>query len=124
MIWPEYKARIPEGHYRFRLNREPELKAFTYRDRNGKEQEGRKIVIYAIGAGEKGEYPVSDGFLPWEDRYDDLLKALHVEHGRDIQVEGSIFEADIKYAPDKKDSSKSYPHIVNIVIPEGDDIPF
>jgi hypothetical protein len=129
MIWPEHKPRIPEGHYQFRLNREPDLRAFTYTNKKGEQQEGRKIILYAVGIGDEGEFPVSDGFLPWEDRYKDLLAALHVEHGRDIQMTGSVFEADIEYQPSKKDPGKSYPHIVKIVVPqnktdEGDDIPF
>ncbi len=127
--WPEpEKAKIPKGHYQFRVNREPELKKFTYRDKIGNEKEGRRLIIYAVGLGKEGEFSVVDSFLPWEDRYRDLCQALKVEHGRDIEVSGITFEAEIKHEPTKKDPTKLYPRIVNIVVPikedEGDDIPF
>jgi hypothetical protein len=132
MQWPKPENRkIPEGHYQFRLNREPELKKFPFKDKHGEDREGRRLIIYAIGLGDEGEFSVVDSFLPWEDRYADLCAALGVEHGKDIQVEGSIFEADIKWEPQKNDPTKTWPRIVNIVIPkefksksEGDDVPF
>lgn len=136
-FWPEpEKTKIPEGHYQFRLNKEPELRAFTYKDRNGNQKEGRKLVVFAIGIGDQGEFSVVDAFMPWEDRYKELCKALGVEHGKDITIAGAIFEADIKHAPDKLDPLKSWPRIVNITPAgqpkgdttetpeEGDDIPF
>ena len=136
--WPlPEKQRIPEGHYQFRLNREPDLKAFTHKDKDGNEQKGRKLVIYAVGLNENGEFRISDGLLPWEDRYTDLCAALGVEHGRDIAVTGRIFEADVEYQASKSDPTKSYPHLTNITasadlggskdVPKsgaGDDIPF
>jgi len=137
MRWPEPegRAKIPEGHYSFRLNREPELIGFTYTDKEGKEREGRKIKIFAIGVGNNGEFPVVDTIVAWDERYRDLCVALGVDHGRDIQVAGSYFEADIKHELDKKDPTKSYPRLVNIAkrsdVPDigpepagGDDIPF
>ncbi len=127
-FWPEpEKTKIPEGHYKFRIYKEPELKKFTYRDKKGQEKEGRRLILYAIGLGEQGEFSVMDSFLPWEDRYIDLCKALKVEHGRDIEVSGNFFEADIKHEADRNDPKKSYVRIINIVIPaeeEGDDVPF
>ena len=134
MRFPEYegKAKVPVGHYKFRLNKEPELKTFDYTDRNGVGKQGKKIVLFAVGTSPAGDFPVSDAIIAWEPRYADLLAALHVEHGADIDVAGSVFEADIVYELDKKDPTKSYPRIVNIKpnddIPQGDglgdDIPF
>lgn len=131
MIWPKpEREKIPEGHYQFRLNREPELKAFAYTDKNGVEREGRKVVIFATGLNAGGEYQVADAFLPWEDRYKSLCTALGVEHGKDIAVSGAVFEADIRHEADRRDPTKSWPRIVNIVhkgdVPDqaGDDIPF
>jgi len=136
MIWPEPTSRvkIPEGHYSFRLNREPEIKHYPYTDKNGNQQEGTKVVIYAIGLAEDGgSFSIADAFLPFEQRYRDLCASLGVEHGRDIQAEGSVFEADIVHEPDKKDPTKSWPRIVNIAVQEdvpptpngeGEDIPF
>lgn len=132
-MWPEPENRkAPEGHYEFRLNREPEILKFTYHDKNGNEKESRKVKLYAVAAGPAGTFPVIDQFLPWEGRYSDLYKALGVEHSKDIEMEGSTFEADIKHEPDRKDPSKSYVRIVNIKVPDdkpgagegGDDIPF
>jgi hypothetical protein len=129
--WPQPEKRIPEGHFSFRLNREPELKKFIYKDKHGNDKEGRRLIVYAVGLSDEGEFSVVDSFLPWEDRYVDLCAALKVEHGRDIEMAGATFEADIKYEPMKKDPTKSWPRIVNIVVPEklkedeaGDDIPF
>jgi hypothetical protein len=125
MKWPEPEGRktIPEGHYSFRINREPDLKSFSYTDKNGTERDGRKLVIYAVGINSDGEFPVADAFLPWEPRYTELCEALGIEHSKDIEVTGIIFEADIKHQPDKKDPTKSYPRIVNITA-KTDDIPF
>jgi hypothetical protein len=134
MKWPEYegKAKIPEGHYQFRLYKEPELKAFTYTSKDGIEKSGRKVVLYAIGLNETGSFSVIDNIIAWEERYRDLLDALHVEHGKDIDMEGAVFEADIIHEADKKDPTKSWPRIVNIRpcgdVPSAqgiaDDIPF
>jgi hypothetical protein len=137
MRFPEYegKKKIPAGHYQFRLNKEPELIAFPYKDaKTGEEKKGHKIKLYAVGINSAGEFSVIDQIPAWDPRYADLLKALQIEHGRDIQVEGSVFEADIIHEADKTDPTKSYPRIVKIIptsdIPQGkdvgggDDIPF
>jgi hypothetical protein len=121
----------PEGHYQFRLNREPELKKFNYTDKNGASKEGVKVLIYATALGSNGQYSMVDGFLPWEPRYPELLATLGVKHSEEVELAGAVFEADIKYQADKKDPLKSYPRIVNItkqgdMPPDegGDDIPF
>ncbi len=103
MKWPEFEGRekIPVGHYQFRLNREPELKAFTYKNKDGEEKQGRKVVIYAVGLNDTGSYSVRDNIVAWEERYRDLLEALRVEHGKDIEMEGAVFEADIVYEADQ-----------------------
>jgi hypothetical protein len=130
--WPPPGNQLPpEGHYSFRLNKEPALK--TYRDKNDKE--GKRLVIYAIALGEKGEFAVTDSFMPWETRYADLCAALGVEHGRDITMAGAIFEADIKHEPRKDKVGEMSARIVGIKVPKppepepmpeegGDDIPF
>lgn len=127
-MWPESEnKRIPEGHYSFKINKEPDLKSFTYTDKNGNEREGRKLILYAVGLNDTGQYQVSDGFLPWEPRYDDLCKALNVEHGRDISVAGTLFEADVVHQADKKDPTKAYPRLINIRglgdAPSANDVP-
>ena len=128
MKWPEPEnKRIPEGHYQFRLNREPELIPITITDPSGNKRESRRLKIYARGSGDQGEFGVVDSFVPWEERYADLCKALHVDHGRDIQMEGAVFEADIVHETDPNNPLKSYARITKIVVPaegEGDDVPF
>jgi len=135
MQWPEFEGRvkIPEGHYSFRMNREPELKSFPYKDKDGNAKSGRKIFIYAIGLNEHGEFPIVDAIVAWEERYADLCKALGVEHGRDLVMAGSRFEADIIHETDKTDPTKSYPRLTNITAvadipsstgPGDEDIPF
>lgn len=135
MKWPEPegKKRIPGGHYSFRLNKEPELQMFPYTDKDGNPKEGRKILLFAVGLNVAGEYFHAEAIPVWDERYADLCAALGVDHGRDIQMTGSIFEAQIVYAPDKKDPTKSWPRLMNITAsndvplgqdPEGDDIPF
>lgn len=137
--WPlPEKQKIPEGHYQFRLNREPELKSFNYKDGQGNEAKGRKLVIFAVGLNESGEFRITDSFVPWDDRYADLCAALGVEHGRDIKVTGKVFEATVRHEPDKNDSSKTWPRLTNITASvdfngsrepapkdsAGDDVPF
>jgi len=128
MRWPEPKKGIPEGHYTFTLNKEPKLEVV-----NTKSGESRRLVLYVIGS--PGEHQHMESFVPWDPRYDDLCLALNVEHGRDIQMEGASFDADIVYEPAKDDPSKTYARLKNIVKsgeflggeePKGDDgdIPF
>ena len=134
MRWPAPEnQKPPEGHYQFRLNREPELKQIKGTKLDGTPYESRKVVIYARALGEHGEFSVVDSFVPWDDRYAALLSALGVEHSKDIEVSGSIFEGDIVHEADKKDPTKSWARIANIKIredvlagpdPEDDDIPF
>ena len=122
---PEGFQLIPEGHYEFRLNKEPELKKFTY-TKNGEEKEGRRIVIYAIGLNDEGEFSIRDAIATFEPRYRDLCEALKVEHGKDISVTGSVFLADVKHESPKNDPTKTYPRLTNITAKDGngDDIPF
>jgi len=128
MMWPQPEnQRIPEGHYQFRLNREPELIPITITGKDGNKRESRRLKIYARGIGDQGEFGVIDSFVPWEERYADLCKALKVDHGRDIQMQGAVFEADIVHEMNPNDPTKAYSRIVNIVVPaegDGDDVPF
>lgn len=123
---PEGFKLIPEGHYQFRIHKEPELKKFTY-TKDGDEKESRKIVIEAMGANADGDFYIKDHIAVFEPRYKDLCEALGVEHGKDIAVSGAIFEADIKHEPDKRNPQKAYPRLQNIKAKgaaEDDDIPF
>ncbi len=115
MRFPEpEKQRIPEGHYQFRVNREPELKAIEVKGQDGQKRPARKVVLYVIGINPEGEYRHSESFVPWDDRYADLLAALGVEHSVEIEVTDTIFEADIEYVPDRLDPTKKWPRLKNI----------
>ena len=119
--FPAPQTKIPEGHYQFRLNKEPILD-----EKIGKG--GKKfstVTIYAIGLNDDGEFYIIDNFLPWEDRYVDLLAALGVDHSAEVEVVGSVFEADVVHVPDQRDSTKTWPKLKNITSSgrePGDDI--
>ncbi len=119
MRFPEpEKQRIPEGHYQFRVNREPELKVIEVKGQDGQKRPSRKVVLYVVGLNETGEYRHSESFVPWDDRYADLLAALGVDHSVEIEVTDTIFEADIEYVPDRTDPTKRWPRLKNIM-PKG-----
>jgi hypothetical protein len=120
---PEGWVLIPEGHYQFRLNKEPVLQKFTYKDGQGESKEGRRMIVYAIGLNENGEFPIRDNIAVFEPRYRELCEALKVEHGKDIQVSGAVFEADVKHDASKTDPTKTFPRLVNITSKD-DDLPF
>ena len=133
MKFPEAeKQRIPVGHYEFRVNREPDLKVIEVKGKDGEVRPSRKVVLYVVGINSTGEYRHVESFVPWDERYADLLAALGVEHGSDTDVVDVIFEADIEHVPDKSDATKTWARLKNIV-PKGEgpvvgdkdgDIPF
>lgn len=122
MKWPEPKKGIPEGHYAFTLLEEPEL----FKSESGKLR--LQLQLEATPGGHKHK----ESFFPWEERYEDLCKALGVEHGRDIRMTGASFQGDVAYEPDRRDPTKQYARIKNIIPAgefaaegdEGGDIPF
>ena len=125
MKWPEPKKIIPPGHYTFTLNKEPELKT--------NDKGTRRLILYVVG--DPGNHQHMESFVPWVPEYEDLCRALNVEHGRDIQMEGASFEADIIHEANPKEPSKSYARLKNIMKTgefmggegppdEEDDIPF
>jgi hypothetical protein len=119
--WPEPENKlIPEGHYQFRLNREPEFRKFPYTDKSsGAKKEGIKIVLYVKTVGDQGEFSHVEGIPVWDVRYDALCKVLGVEHGKDIEMSGSVFDASVKHEMDKTDPTKIYARIYGIK-PHGD----
>jgi len=123
-IWPPPGNELPpEGHYSFKLNREPDIKK--------EEKDGKgyiRLVLYVTALGTDGNYRIIDSFVPWDPRYTDLCKALGVEHSKEILMEGAVFEADIKHEEFK---GKTHARIANIVVQvdipdkdDGIDIPF
>lgn len=138
-VWPKPESNmIPEGHYTFQLRAEPTFEEWDYTDKNGTPRTGRKIHLEVVGTNDAGEFNAQDNFPVWDKRYADLCAALRVDHGADIRMAGATFEADVKYEPDRKNPTKSWPRIINIVSANGgepefpeaaskgddDDIPF
>ena len=125
MKWPEPEGfvLIPEGHYEFRLNREPELEKFSYQ-KDGQPKDGRRIVIYAIGLNDQGEFSIKEKIAAFDPRYRELCDALKVEHGKDISMAGTVFQADVKHEVDKTNPNKHYARLYNFTAKNGDDIPF
>ena len=113
--------RPPEGIYEVYLNREPDVEPFPYTRKDGTHHTSKKLILFVEVTGEAGTFSIVDSFLPWDQRYLDLLAALNVEHGREIRMTGMTFTADITYAADKHDASKSYPRLTKIRPSLGDD---
>lgn len=122
MQLPKFESsKAPEGHYQFRITK-AELRSLTFQTKNG-EKTSKKLYLECEAVGDEGEHRVIDSMLPWEDRYGQLLVALAIDHSKDIELSGSIFEGDVKHEMDKKDPLKSYARIVNITA-HNDDLPF
>jgi hypothetical protein len=116
MEWPKPESNmIPEGHYLFRLREEPEMETFAFTDKKGKDRQGTKMTFFAVGTNDTGEFDVRESLFVWDKRYADLCVALNVDHGKDIRVTGEMFQADIIHEPDKKDPTKTWPRIINIL---------
>ena len=129
-IWPEPENRmIPEGHYTFRLSEEPDFEEWDYTDKKtGKPRVGRKIILQLVGKNDGGEFEMRADIPVWDTRYAELCGALHVDHGRDIEMAGAEFEADVYHEADNRDPSKSWPRLKGIKAVGGADdeteIPF
>ena len=118
---PEGFKLIPEGHYQFRINKEPELQKFTYTDKDGNQKDGRRLKVFAVGLNDQGEFLITDQIAVFEPRYRELCEALGVEHGKDISITGALFAADVKHEASKKDAAKIFPRLANITAKNGGD---
>lgn len=123
---PEGFKLIPEGHYEFRINKEPELQKFSYTDKDGNQKDGRRLKLFAVGLNDQGEFLITDTIAVFEPRYRELCEALKVEHGKDIAITGAMFQADVKHETSKKDPTKVFPRLANMMPKNGveDDLPF
>jgi hypothetical protein len=115
--WPKPESTlIPVGRYEFRLKEEPVFEPWTFTDKKtGKAKEGNKITFFAIGSNDAGEFDVRESFFVWDKRYADLCSALGVDHGHDIKMAGARFHGEIIHEPDKRELSKVWPRIINIM---------
>lgn len=120
MKLPDYEPQgIPEGNYTFTVKGEPEQRRHQSA-RTGKDFISVKFLF--VAEDDAGNiYDHQESFLPWEDRYQDLLLAFggqpdekgHI-HGSDIEPEGLHFIGGIKYEQDDKDPQKKWARLVNI----------
>ena len=120
MIWPKPNKGIPEDTYVFTIIQEPELHVIGTKG-------SRSLEIVAKGKNTKGEeYQHKERLVPWSKEYAALCEVMGVEHGRDIQVTGETFSAEIIYEADRTDPEKSWPRMKNIrgAADADGDIPF
>ena len=122
MTLPPYEPRlIQEGHYSFKVSED-------YEKRKG-EKDGLYIIFKFKITDESGSTrKYNDIFVPWEERYRDLLIAFGAKpdekgqvHLGDTSIIGKQFEADIVHIKDPNDPTKIRDKIANIVI--DDDVP-
>ena len=119
---PDYEPNlIPEGHYKFQISEEPEK-------RKGAKDGLFMIFKFRILTDDGSTRRYNDVFVPWEDRYKDLLLAMGGKpdekgkvHLGDIDITGKQFEADIVHIQDPKDPTKIRDKIANIIV--DDDVP-
>lgn len=117
----------PEGHYLFKVMEEPELRKKT------SPATGNEFVTVAFRfkiTDENGNSRYHrESFVPWDERYRDLLIAFGATEDKDGKVHlseqpsyvGKTLEADIIHEPDKDDPIKSWSRIARIKI--NDDVP-
>lgn len=121
--WAEPGRKYTEGHYTFRIEKEPVFEPFSYLNKkSGQFQQGKRVVLSLLAMSDEVEFTFEEKIPVWDDRYTALLKALNIEHlvqdGADVEVAGEKFEGELKYVADPKRPGRSWPHIVNIKVPE------
>jgi len=133
---PDYEPqKLPEGSYVFTLKEEPEK-----RRQAGKAGDfiSVKFVFKVSGNNINPGRQHVERFVPWDEKYGQLLEALGGKRGNDgrvhlsesVGIVGQSFHADIIHVPDNDDPTKSWARLSNIRalenegIEEEDDIPF
>ena len=132
MNLPDYQPRmLPEGTYTFTLSEEPEK-----RKRSGSQGDFVTVLFKfkVTGNNEEKRYH-AESFIPWNENYGQLLKALGAKMREDgtvhlsdsLDIIGASFKADIIHAVDDKDPQKKWARLANIQIEddsEDEEIPF
>jgi hypothetical protein len=129
MALPPYEPQqVPEGHYKFKVMAEPERRKRT----SGRGTEFVTILFSfkLVDEFENVRYH-KESFIPWDDRYRDLLLAFGAKADKDGKVHlseqesvlGKVFEADITHQVDKQDTKKIWSRITNIKTDEQEDVP-
>lgn len=130
---PDYQSRrIPEGTYTFTLTKDPEK-----RKRSGEAGEFVTVLFAFKVTGNNAEKCYhSESFIPWNENYGQLLKALGGKEREDgtihlsdsLDIIGASFKADIIHAVDEKDPQKKWARLSNIQVESNvddeDEIPF
>ena len=116
---------LPEGPYRFKITEEPEKRRGS--------GDGIYIIFRLKASDGVNVRKYNDVFVPWEERYKDLLLALGGEPDEKgvvhlaemIDVVGKTFEAEIVHVKDQKDPTKTRDKIANIKVNfnEEEDVP-
>ena len=117
---------VPEGHYKFKVMAEPERRKKT--SANGNEFVTVLFSFKLMDEFENTRYH-KESFVPWDNRYRDLLLSFgakadkdgKVHLGDEAAVVGKIFEAQIIHEPDKQDPTKTWSRIAHIKT--NDDVP-
>ena len=128
---PPYEPQqVPEGHYRFKVVAEPE------RRKKVSPATGNEFITILFSFKVTDELGNTrnhkESFVPWDDRYRDLLLAfgakpdkkgnVHLgDEDNEIPVVGKEFEANIIHEQDKDDSTKTWSRIAHIKT--NDDVP-
>lgn len=122
MQYPDFEPNmVPEGHYNFEVTEDAEM-------RRGQNEGIYMIFKFKVISKDGSTRKYNDIFVPWEERYKDLLLALGGQadekgkvHLGDLAIVGRQFEADIVHRTDPKDPTKTRDKIANIVTL--DDVP-
>jgi len=123
---PDYQPRmLPEGTYTFTLYEEPEK-----RKRSGSQGEFVTVLFKFKVTGNNAEKRYhAESFIPWNENYGQLLRALGAMEKEDgnvhlsdsLDIVGASFKADIIHVEDEKDPQKKWARLANIQI-ESDDV--
>ena len=130
---PDYQSRrLPEGTYTFTLTKEPEK-----RRKSGEAGEFITVLFtFKVTVNNETRRWHSESFIPWNENYGKLLKALGGKEREDgtihlsdeLDIVGSSFKADIIHAVDDNDPQKKWARLANIQIANSDEdeeeIPF
>lgn len=133
MSLPDYQSRmLPEGTYTFTLTKDPEK-----RKRSGEAGEFITVLFkFKVTGNNEEKRWHSESFIPWNENYGQLLRALGGKEREDgtihlsdsLDIVGTSFKADIVHAVDEKDPQKKWARLSNIQVKSSDEnedeIPF
>jgi len=126
MKLPDHQPRmLPEGTYTFMLSEEPEK-----RKRSGSQGDFVTVLFkFRVTGNNEEKRWHAESFIPWDERYGQLLKALGGKEREDgtihlsenLDIVGTSFKANIIHVEDEKEPGKKWARLANIQV-EGDDV--